>query len=152
MVWRPTTADHRRRRYNTIAFAKGIKEGGIMLSVQRYVAVSVTAFLLGCAMITPAQSSDADRKLSDALEQALPTLVSSSDYRSVSKLYFQLASTRKRMNETSAACAALVQSLAYYRKAVASETGTMEYVSDQGDDDGMQEIRASSGCTKAQFN
>jgi hypothetical protein len=56
------------------------------------------------------------------------------------------------MNETSAACAALVQSLAYYRKAVAAETGTREYVSDERDDDGMQEIRARSGCTKTQFN
>lgn len=123
-----------------------------MLSIQRSVAVSVTAFLFGCAAIAPAYSSDADKKLSEALEQSLPTVVSSADYRSASKLYFQLASARKRMNETSAACAALVQSLAYYRKAIATETGTMEYVSDQGDDEGMQEIRARFGCTKAQFN
>jgi ABC-type Fe2+-enterobactin transport system substrate-binding protein len=123
-----------------------------MLSIQRYVAVSVAAFLVGCATITPTLASDNDRKLSDALEQSLPTVVASADYRSASKLYFQLATARTRMHETSAACAALTQSLAYYRKAIAQETGTVEYVSDQGDDEGMQEIRAKFGCTKAQFN
>lgn len=126
-----------------------------MLSIQRYVAVSVTAFLFGCAAIAPTQSSDSDRKLSDALEEALPTLVSSGDYLSASKLYLQLASARSRMNETSAACVALSQSLSYYRKALAKETDTPIYEESSGsqnDDDGMQDVRATFGCTKAQFS
>ena len=135
------------------AFANS-NTGEIMSHVQRYFAVTMTAFLFGCAAIGPAQSSDSDRKLSHALEQALPTLVSSQDYWSASKLYFQLASTRKRLNETSTACAALAQSLAYYRKALANENGSALYepAFGQGDDEGMQEVRAKFGCSKAQFS
>ena len=87
---------------------------------QRYVVVSIAASLLGCAA-APVSSSDTDRRLSDALDQALPALVSSGDYRSASKLSFQLASARSRMNETAAACSALSQSLAYYRTALSKE-------------------------------
>lgn len=126
-----------------------------MLLIQRYAAVSVTAILFGCAAITPARSPDTDRKLSDALEQSVPALVSSADYRSASKVYFQLATTRSRMNDTSAACAALLQSLSYYRKALAQETGAPTYElssGTQGGDDGMQEIRAKFGCAVAQLN
>lgn len=131
-----------------------IEEGEIMSFIQRHLVVSLTAFLFGCAAIAPTQASDDDWKLSDALEEALPTLVSSQDDRSASKLYFQLASSRKRLNDTSAACAALARSLAYYRKALSSETGSALYepAFGEGDDEGMQEIRASFGCTKAQFS
>jgi len=126
-----------------------------MSVIQRYLTATTAAVLLGCASIAPVQSSDGDGRLSDALEQALPTVVSSGDYWSASKLYFQLASARGRMNQTSAACAALSQSLAYYRKALAKETDTpiSELTSSAaGDDDGMQDVRARFGCTKAQFS
>ncbi len=122
--------------------------------IQRYVVVSIAASLLGCAAVVPASSSDADRRLSDALEQALPALVSSGDYRSASKLSFQLASARSRMNETAAACSALSQSLAYYRAALSKETGEPVYAAASNggtQDDGMQEIRSKFGCTVAQF-
>lgn len=125
-----------------------------MLAVQRYLAVSAAALALGFAAIPPAQSSDSDGRLSDALEQALPTLVSSGDYRSASKLYFQLALARSKMNQTPAACAALSKSLTYYRKALAEETGArMSGASGdaKNDDDGMQDIRSRFGCTRAQF-
>ncbi len=121
--------------------------------VQRYVVIPSVAFLFGCAAVVPA-SSDADRRLSDALEQALPALVSSGDYRSASKLSFQLATTRSRMNETAAACSALSQSLAYYRTALSKETGEPVYAAASNggtEDDGMQEIRSRFGCTVAQF-
>ncbi len=119
---------------------------------QRYVVIPIAASLLGCAAV-PASSSDADRRLSDALEQALPALVSSGDYRSASKLSFQLASARSRMNETAPACSALSQSLAYYRTALSKETGEPVYAASNGgtEDDGMQEIRSRFGCTRAQF-
>ncbi len=120
---------------------------------QRYVVVSIAASLLGCAAV-PVSSSDADRRLSDALDQALPALVSSGDYRSASKLSFQLATARSRMNETAAACSALSQSLAQYRTALSKETGEPVYAAasnggTQGD--GMQEVRSRFGCTVAQL-
>jgi len=129
------------------------ESGEFMLNLfQRYVVIPIAASLLGCAAV-PASSSDADRKLSDALEQALPALVSSGDYRSASKLSFQLAITRSRMNETAAACSALSQSLAHYRTALSKETGEPVYAASNGgtEDDGMQEIRTRFGCTVAQF-
>ncbi len=119
---------------------------------QRYLAILTTAFLFGCAAMAPASSSDADRRLSDALEQALPSLESSGDYLTASRLYFHLATARSRLNETGAACAALSQSLAYYRKALAKDTGSPLHEVSSGDDgDGMQEIRSKFGCTRAQF-
>ena len=120
---------------------------------QRYVVVSIAASLVGCAAV-PLSSSDADRRLSNALDQALPALVSSGDYRSASKLSFQLATARSRMNETVAACSALSQSLAYYRTALSKETGEPVYAAASNggtQDDGMQEIRSRFGCTVAQF-
>ena len=115
--------------------------------VQRYVAA---ALLFGCAGLAPALSSDADRRLSDTLEQVLPSLVSSGDYRSASKLSFQLATVRSRMNEPAAACSALSQSLAQYRTALSKETGEPVYAA-ASNEDGMQEIRSRFGCTVAQF-
>src|SRR6266705_1035497 len=130
------------------------ESGGFMLNLfQRYVVVSIAASLLGCAAV-PVSSSDADRRLSDALDQALPALVSSGDYRSASKLSFQLATARSRMNEATAACSALSQSLAYYRTALSKETGEPVYAAASNggtQDDGMQEIRARFGCIVAQF-
>ena len=56
------------------------------------------------------------------------------------------------MNETSGACSALSQSLAYYRAALAMETGEPAVAANHnGDDDGMQEIRSKFGCTVTQF-
>src|SRR6266702_3296324 len=109
------------------------ESGGFMLNLfQRYVVVSIAASLLGCA--------------------AVP--VSSADYRSASKLSFQLATARSRMNETAAACSALSQSLAQYRTALSKETGEPVYAAASNggtQDDGMQEIRSRFGCTVAQF-
>ena len=119
--------------------------------VQRYVAA---ALLFGCAGLAPALSSDADRRLSDTLEQVLPSLVSSGDYRSASKLSFQLATVRSRMNEPAAACSALSQSLGHYRTALSKETGEPVYTAASNggtESDGMQEIRSRFGCTVAQF-
>jgi hypothetical protein len=118
---------------------------------QRYLAGLTTAFLLGCAS-TPALSSDTDRRLSEALDQALPSLVSSGDYLNASRLSFHLATARSRLNETGAACAALSQSLEYYRKALAKDTGSPLHEVSSGDGgDGMQYIRSKFGCTRAQF-
>jgi len=113
----------------------------------------MTALVLGHATAASAASTpDADKQLSDTLEQAMPSVLSSQDYWSASKLYFQLASARSRMNETAAACTALVQSLAYYRKALAKATGAPmgEAVKVSGNDEGMAEVRSKFGCTNMQ--
>jgi len=89
---------------------------------------------------------DEDKRLSDALEQAMPSVLSSQDYWSASKLYFQLATARNRLNETAAACTALAQSLAYYRKALAKATGD-EAVKVSSNDEGLTEVRSNFGCT-----
>ena len=90
--------------------------------IQRCLTILTTALLLGYATTASASSPDADRQLADALEQALPSLISSGDFRSASKLYFQLATARNRLKETAAVCTALSQSLAYYRKALVKDT------------------------------
>ena len=107
----------------------------------------MTAFVLAVAAIEP--SSAESGRLSDALEQALPSLASAQDYRSASKISFELASERNRQNETQAACEALAKSLDYYRMALAKETDTprSEFGSGMGDDEGMREVRARFGCT-----
>jgi len=46
----------------------------------------------------------------------MPPSLSSQDYWSASKLYFQLATARNRLNEPAGSLSALAQSLAYYRK------------------------------------
>lgn len=120
-----------------------------MLSRRNWI-VMISAFLFGCASIAPAPSPDADRRLSTAIERALPPLVSSGDHWSASRLYFQLAAARSRMNKTAAACAALARSLAHYRSALAADTALFEVGSDDaGDDEGMQEIRSGFGCAVA---
>jgi hypothetical protein len=124
-------------------------QGGFMLNlVQRYVVIPIAASLLGCAAVGPASSSDADRQLSDALEQALPSVISSGDYWSASKLYFQLATARNRLKETAAVCTALSHSLAYYRKALVKDTGVPldEAATDGSNDEGLAEVGSKFGC------
>jgi len=117
---------------------------------QRYLFIGMTALVLGYTTPASAGSTpDADKQLSDALEQAMPAVLSSQDYWSASKLSFQLASARSRMSETAAACTALVQSLDYYRKALAKATGAPldQAVKVSGDDEGLAEVRSNFGCT-----
>ena len=120
----------------------------MLISIRRYLVIAATALLVGYATTASAAASDADRQLSDALEQAMPSLVSSQDYRSASKLYFQLAAARSRLKETAAACTALSQSLAYYRKALAKATNTPmgEATNLSSNDEGLAEVRSKFGC------
>ena len=95
-----------------------------MNTVLKSALFSMIAFLVGFTAFEPASSPGAQKRLSDALEQALPSLASVQDYWTASKVSFQLASARSRLNEMPAACEALSQSLDYYRKAVANDTDT----------------------------
>ena len=120
----------------------------MLILVQRYLVIVMTALLLGYATTASASVPDADRQLSDALEQAMPSLVSSEDYWSASKLSFQLAAARSRLKETAAACTALSQSLAYYLKALVKDTGAPldEAANVSGNDEGLAEVRSRFGC------
>jgi len=106
------------------------------------------AVLFGCAGLAPVSPGDADRKLSDAIERELPSLVSAGDYWTASKVSFQLAGARSRLNETRAACTALSNSLDYYRRVLTRDTDTPLYELGTGPevDEGMMEIRAMFGC------
>jgi hypothetical protein len=107
----------------------------------------MTALLFGYATTASAGSApDADKQLSEALEQAMPSVLSSQDYWSASKLYFQLAAARSRLNESAAACTALSQSLDYYRKAIAKATGAPLDAA-ASNDEGLAEVRSNFGCT-----
>src|SRR4051794_38175356 len=79
--------------------------------------------------------SSVNEKLAVSLEEMLPSLVNTEDYRTASTVAFQVASARQRLGETPAACAALSQSLEYYRMAVQTETGVWEPASSTVNDD-----------------
>jgi hypothetical protein len=116
--------------------------------LKRHLVIAMTALLLGYVTTASAAAPDADRQLSDALEQAMPSLLSSEDYWSASKLYFQLASARSRLKQTAAACTALSQSLAYYLKALVKDTGApLDGAANVGgNDEGLAEVRSRFGC------
>lgn len=121
-----------------------------MIYAARFFAVLSASLLLSYSSVSLADTA-ADMKAAAALEKSLRSLVSSGDFRSASKVAFQLASARSRLGDTPAACAALSQSLDSYRKAVATETGISEpAASSLGDgSDGMAEVRARFGCKRA---
>src|SRR5207247_9832248 len=129
---------------------------------QRLFTFAGIVFFLGCATLVSAADGP-DKKLSDArqiasaassLEEALPPLIASQDFWSASKLYFQLAVARGRLNETRAACVALSQSLDYYRKARVKDKLSLAYFGEMASDGGegskgMQEGSAKVGCVGA---
>jgi uncharacterized protein (DUF1501 family) len=125
-----------------------------MSSFMKYLAVS-GAFLL-CGSTTAAAAGSQGILVSSlqgaavSTERSLASLASSADYRSASATAFLLAAMRNRLGETQAACAALSQSLEYYRKALEKETGVSEpAISSINDDsDGMAEVRARYGCAR----
>ena len=122
--------------------------------MQRTIVLLSSAFLFGFTPITPKPSDDAAQKLSAELREALPRLIVSGDYQTASRLYFDLATARSRGHESVPACAALAHSLENYRKALANDADVSwrEVTAESRDDDeGMQDIRARFGCTRAQF-
>jgi hypothetical protein len=108
----------------------------------------------------PLVSGDAsvNRQLVASLEEMLPSLVLSEDYRTASNVAFELASAHRRLGESQAACSALSVSLENYRKALRKEAGSAGVgITDDSDvlatlyddSDGMAEVRAKFGCTHA---
>jgi hypothetical protein len=119
-----------------------------MFNVRLYFAV-VGASLL--AFTSLASGASNDTTLADTLEKSLPAFIASQDYRSASTAAYRLASARSRLGETAAACAALSQSLEYYRQALAKEPGVFEPAASgiNDDSDGMAEVRAQFGCQRS---
>ncbi|HEY6864355.1 MAG TPA: hypothetical protein VI319_10695 [Burkholderiales bacterium] len=112
--------------------------------------------LFGLPALIPASSDAAQRQaglsqVALSLERTIPTLVSSQDYRSASSTAFLLATARSRLDDSAAACAALSQSLEYYRMAIAQDLGGRFDGRGRGIDegsDGMAVIRAKFGCDR----
>jgi hypothetical protein len=101
---------------------------------------------------TFAQAQSGLNQVALSLEKALPPLVSSEDYRAASNTAFLLATARSQLDQTVAACAALAQSLEYYRKAISQETGERTHGKALGIEeasDGMAIVRAKFGCNRA---
>ena len=98
------------------------------------------------------RSHDGLNHVAMSLEKALPAFISAEDYRAASNTAFLLATARSRLDQAVAACAALSQSLEYYRKALAKETGMPEERGADIDDNssGMADVRAKFGCARSQ--
>lgn len=120
-------------------------------------ATLTAAFLCAAVALAPVSSTaragdhEGLRKVALSLEKALPGQVSAGDYRSASNTAFLLATARSRLDQAPAACAALSQSLEYYRKAIAKESGLPEErgagLKEQSD--GMAEVASKFGCTRS---
>ena len=134
-------------------FSPAIKEEIHMLALQRLKVLGVVLFL-GCAPVASA-ADDQVARLSESVSSlekvALPPLIASQDFWSASKVYFQLAIAHNRLSETLAACAALSQSLTYYRAALAKDNLSLAYFGDMASDgtdnsDSLKEVNAKFGC------
>jgi hypothetical protein len=84
-----------------------------------------------------------------SLEQSLPQLVVAGDYRSAASTAYRLASAHSARGDSAAACAALSQSLGYFRMAVAKDSGLVEPAASALTDNmgAVAQIRARFGCT-----
>lgn len=96
-----------------------------MFSFRRSFVMSSAAMLLGFAIGALAAAANGE-------------------YRGASTAAFQLAEAHKRDGEPAKACAALAQSLEYYRKANAADEHAASSLRDGSD--GMAEVRAKFGC------
>jgi hypothetical protein len=114
-----------------------------MLSFGKSFARSTAAILVGLAFAGSAFGIDAVNEL----ERSVAAFVAAGNYRAASTAAFNLAKERKSLGETTKACAALSQSLEYYRKANAADEPALSSIGD--DSDGMAVVRAKFGCTKA---
>src|SRR3954471_17168210 len=114
-----------------------------------YAAVGATALVSVNSGAGVAQDQAGLTQVALSLEKALPAIVSAQDYRSASNTAFLLATARSRLDQTSAACAALSQSLEYYRQALTKETGELQRgYGIEDESDGMASVRAKFGCSQ----
>jgi hypothetical protein len=100
------------------------------------------AILLGFAIA--ALAAAAEGAAVQDLERSVASFASAGKYREASSAAYQLAEAHRRAGDTARACAALSQSLEYYRKANAGEEPAASSLRDSSD--GMADIRARFGC------
>lgn len=98
-------------------------------------------------------ASAAETQQVAALEHKLSSLVASQDYLHASATALRLARARNELGETAAACAALSQSLEYYRQGIMQEVGENEVARSSIEDhsDGMSAVRAQFGCDSSRI-
>ena len=116
-----------------------------MFKVRQSMVVIGAASLLSFASLGFA----GDRVQVASLEQALPQLVVSGDYRAAASTAFRLASAHRSNGDSAAACAALSQSFDYFRRAVAKDSGLREPAASALTDNmgALEQIRVQFGCT-----
>jgi hypothetical protein len=126
-----------------------------MDSLNKSLKVLYASFLFWAVVVVPASSGASAieqkglQQVAMSLEAALPAIASAADYRSASDTAFLLATARSRLDQRTAACGALSQSLEYYRKALEHETGkSYPGVGINETSDGMAIVRAKFGCTQ----
>ena len=96
-------------------------------------------------------ASAADAQALAAMELKVSSLAASRDYIQASVAAVRLARARSELGDTAAACAALSQSLDYYRMGLRQEVGDNEVARSSIEDysDGMAVVRAKFGCESA---
>jgi hypothetical protein len=128
-----------------------------MFNFAKWPIVLIVVILNGYVPLVSGEAS-VNRQLVASLEEMLPQLVSSEDYRTASNVAFQLASAQRRLGNAPAACSALSQSFENYRKALRKEAAVQgkSDISDDSDalaslyddSEGMADIRARFGCNR----
>jgi hypothetical protein len=113
-----------------------------MFSYRRSFVKSSAATLLGFAFA--ALAAVANGAVATDLQKSVSSYAAAGKYREASTAAFQLAEAHKRAGEPAKACAALSQSLEYYRKANATDERPASSLRDGSD--GMAEVRAKFGC------
>jgi hypothetical protein len=124
-----------------------------MFAVKRVLKGLGIVLFLGCA---PAASVADDQiaKVSESVSflefTALPQAIVSLDFWSASRVYFQLAIAHERLKETGAACAALSQSVGYYRAALVKDNlASVDFddiASGGAESNDLKGMRAKFGC------
>lgn len=96
-------------------------------------------------------ASAAEPQALAAMELKVSSLAASQDYIQASAAAYRLARARSELGDTAAACAALSQSLDYYRMGLNQEVGDNEVARSSIEDysDGMAVVRAKFGCEAA---
>lgn len=113
-----------------------------MFSFQSSLIRNTAAMLVGIAFATLAAA--AEGAVVQDLERSVASFAAAGKYREASSAAFQLAEAHKRAGDTARACAALSQSLDYYRKANGADERPGADLRDGSD--GMAEVRSRFGC------
>jgi hypothetical protein len=116
--------------------------GGTMFGFQGSMIRKSAMTLTGIVFV--ALTATAQGAVVQDLERSISSFAATGQYREASSAAYKLAEAHKRAGDSTKACAALSQSLEFYRKANASDEPAASSLRD--DSDGMAEVRARFGC------